>query len=174
MPEQFNLPLEQPKPPIETPSVKPVTENNPQASQSEFDFVLKDLYHQPLDEALENPLSDAFRKFRENNIAGRLKMIDADITEEQKAAGQKTYQEMFDTLSNTNRAVAAFLTTPTAIKGFISKCYKSLGRTKATSTPNRQSPPASSFPPISNHHKSMRAIKGLDAKSRATNDDSNI
>jgi len=174
MPEQFSLPLEQPKPPVETPPIKPAAEDATEASQTEFDFVLKDLYHQPLDEALENPLSDAFRKFRENNITGRLKMIDADITEEQKTAGQKTYQEMFNTLSNTNRAIAAFLTTPTAIKGFISKCYKSLGRTKATNTPNRQSPPASSIPPIGNHHKSMRLVKGTDAKSRAANDTSNI
>jgi hypothetical protein len=128
MPEQFSIPLEQPKPLRETPPVTPVAEEAVMESQSEFDFVLKDLHHQTLDEALKDPLSDAFRKFRENNITGRLKMIDADITEQEKNDGQKTYQEMFDKLSPENQAMVRNLITPTAIKGFISKCYASLKR----------------------------------------------
>lgn len=149
MPEQFSFPFEERAPhtpPIETPAAGKETpsSNIPDIDQSTVDLPFETAIPTPNENAsqqqiaplteeerlsfitaLQDPLSVPFRKFRENNIIGRLKMLDATLPTE-----QITYTSMFGMLNLTEpeKKILSNFDSPKITMNAIARRYEAMLR----------------------------------------------
>lgn len=192
MPEQFSFPFEESAPhtpPIETSATEALPSNTPDIDQSTVDLPFETAIPAPNENAsqrqiaplteeerllfiaaLQDPLSIPFRNFRESNIAGRLKILDATLPTE-----QITYTSMFEMLNLTEpeKKILSNFDSPKTTMDAITRRYEAMLRA-------RQAPPAEqeqlTTPPrhfVRNpfpQRKSFTGKIGGDGKKRAAGD----